>query len=105
MGGGRKPLLLLPKNGITIRVANLYIDLLNSQRAGTLESIRTLKLNRDLAENTYRTVRSSGELRGLIHTGLSLLDAVNELKMPELKICESDAMRIEFDKINIRLKK
>lgn len=91
-------------NGMTIRVANLYIDLLNSQRAGTLESIRSLKLNRDLAENTYRTVRSSGELRGLIHSGLSLFDAVNELKMPELKIFESDAMRIEFEKINARLK-
>lgn len=92
-------------NGMTIRVARLYIDLLNSQREGTMESIKSLKLNRDVAENTYRTVRSSGELRGLIHSGLSLLDAVNELKMPELKIFENDAMRIEFEKINGRLKK
>ena len=91
-------------NGMTIRVANLYIALLDSQREGTMESIRSLKLNRDLAENTYRTVRSSGELRGLIHSGLSLFDAVNELKMPELKIFESDAMRIEFEKISGRLK-
>ncbi|MBQ3395314.1 MAG: hypothetical protein IJG55_03170 [Synergistaceae bacterium] len=92
-------------NGMTIRVARLYIDLLNSQRAGTMESIKSLKLNRDLAENTYRTVRSSGELRSLIHSGLSLFDAVNELKMPELKIFESDAMRVEFEKISGRLKK
>ena len=70
-----------------------------------MESIKSLKLNRDLAENTYRTVRSSGELRSLIHSGLSLFDAVNELKMPELKIFESDAMRIEFEKISGRLKK
>ena len=91
-------------NGMTIRVARLYIDLLNSQRAGTMESIKSLKLNRDLAENTYRTVRSSGELRSLIHSGLSLFDAVNELKMPELKIFESDAMRVEFEKISGRLK-
>ena len=92
-------------NGMTIRVARLYIDLLNSQRAGTMESIKSLKLNRDLAENTYRTVRSSGELRSLIHSGLNLFDAINELKMPELKIFESDAMRIEFEKISGRLKK
>lgn len=91
-------------NGMTIRVARLYIELLNSQREGTMESIKSLKLNRDVAENTYRTVRSSGELRGLIHSGLSLLDAVNELKMPELKIFESDAMRVEFEKISGRLK-
>lgn len=97
--------LNVESNGMTIRVARLYIDLLNSQRAGTMESIKSLKLNRDLAENTYRTVRSSGELRSLIHSGLSLFDAVNELKMPELKIFESDAMRIEFEKISGRLKK
>lgn len=92
-------------NAMTIRVAKLYIELLNSQRTGTMVSIKNLRLNRDLAENTYRTVRSSGELRGLIHSGLSVFDSVNALSMPELKIFESDAMRLEFEEINRRLKK
>ena len=92
-------------NALTVRVANLYVKLLDQQKAATLESIKSLKLNRDLAENTYKTVKSSGELRGLIHSGLSLFDTINALKMPELKIFESGAMRLEFEEINRRLKK
>lgn len=91
-------------NAVTIQAAKLYIELLNSQKASSEESIRKLKLNRDLAENTYRTVRSSVELRGLIHSGLGLFDAVNELSMPELKVFESDAMRLEFEELNRRLR-
>lgn len=92
-------------NAMTVKVANLYIELLNSQRKGTMESLKSLRLNRDLAENTYKTVRSSGELRGLIHSGLKLFDAVDALKMPELKVFESGVMRMEFEEINRRLRK
>ena len=92
-------------NEMTIQAAGLYNELLNSQRAGTLESIKSLKLNRDLAENTYRTVRSSGELKGLIHSGLSLFDSIDGLSMPELKIFGSDVLKLEFEEISRRLKK
>ena len=92
-------------NEMTIKVANLYAKLLDSQRASATNSIKSMSLNRDLAENTYRTVRSSGELKGLIHSGLTLFDALdNNLSMPELKIFESDVMRLEFEEINRRLK-
>ena len=92
-------------NELTIQVANLYEKLLKSQRASTLKGIENMKKNRDVAENTYKTVRSSGELRGLIHSGLNLFDAIDGLSMPELKIFESGAMRSEFEEINRRLKK
>ena len=92
-------------NALTIQVANLYIELLDTQKSGTLESIKSLKLNRDLAENTYKTVRSSAELRGLIRTGLKVFDTLETLKMPELKVFENEAMRVEFEEINRRLKK
>ena len=91
-------------NAMTIQVANLYNKLLDSQRDSINTSIKNLKLNRDLAENTYKTVRSSGELRGLIHSGLNVFDAVNDLSIPELKVFESEIMRLEFDEINRRLK-
>ena len=70
-----------------------------------MDSIKSLRLNRDLAENTYRTVRSSSELRRLIHSGLEAFDTVTNITMPELKIFESGIMRSEFDEINRRLKK
>ena len=92
-------------NATTIEAARLYGELIESQKSSLMKSIRALMLNRDLAENTYKTVRSSGELRGLIHSGLNAFDAVNRLSMPELKIFESGAMRAEFDEINRRLKR
>ena len=92
-------------NATTIEAAKLYAKLLDSQRLSLTASIKSLRLNRDLAENTYKTVRSSGELRRLIHSGLEAFDTVTNLSMPELKIFESGAMREEFDEINRRLKK
>ena len=92
-------------NAVTIRVAKLYSQLLDTQRRGTLSTIKSLRLNRDLAENTYRTVRSTDELRGLIRSGLNLFDTIDALSMPELKIFENGAMRLEFEEINRRLKK
>ncbi|MBQ7733681.1 MAG: hypothetical protein IJT58_06645 [Synergistaceae bacterium] len=92
-------------NAVTIRVAELYSQLLDTQRTGTLNTLKSLRLNRDLAENTYRTVRSTDELRGLIRSGLNLFDTIGALSMPELKIFENGAMRLEFEEINRRLKK
>ncbi|MBR1658062.1 MAG: hypothetical protein IJ697_06310 [Synergistaceae bacterium] len=92
-------------NSVTVQAAKLYGELLDSQRGALMSSLRSLRLNRDLAENTYRTVRSSGELRGLIHSGLNVFDAIGKLSMPELKIFESGIMRAEFDEINRRLKR
>ena len=90
-------------NSTTIEAAKLYGKLLDSQRLSVMNSIKSLRLNRDLAENTYRTVRSSGELRRLIRSGLEAFDTVTNLEMPELRIFESGAMRAEFDEINRRL--
>lgn len=92
-------------NAATVQAAKLYGQLLEAQRLSLMNSIKALRLNRDLAENTYRTVRSSGELQGLIHSGLNAIDAVMRLSMPELKIFEGNALRAEFDEINRRLKR
>ena len=91
-------------NDLTVRVGKLYIELLDSQRKGVIDSIKNLSLNRDLAESTYKTVRSSGELRNLIHSGLNVFDNVNALSMPQLKILENQNLRVEFEEINKRLK-
>ncbi|MBQ6112938.1 MAG: hypothetical protein IJL10_01615 [Synergistaceae bacterium] len=92
-------------NAMTIEAARLYGELIDSQKRAIMNSIAGLKRNRDLAENTYRTVRSSSELRGLIHSGLNAFDAVGNLSMPELKIFENLEMRAEFDEINRRLRR
>ncbi len=92
-------------NAMTARVARLYAELLDSQSKGLRENLQGLRRNRDLAENTYRTVRSSGDLRNLIHSGLALFDSIDALAMPQLQPFESEAMRREFEEINKRLKR
>ena len=91
-------------NEMTIKVARLYIELLKTQRTSINNNLKDLIKNRDVAESTYRTVKSSGDLRNLIHSGLELFDSIHALSMPELQPFESDAMRREFEEINKRLK-
>ncbi len=92
-------------NAMTIKVARLYIELLRSQRASITANLNDLTKNRDVAESTYKTVKSSGDLKNLIRSGLALFDSIHSLSMPELQPFESDAMRREFEEINKRLKK
>lgn len=91
-------------NAMTLRVAELYTRLLDSQRKGILDNLADLRRSRDLAENTYRTVRSSGDLRNLIRSGLELFDSIHALSMPEILPFENEAIRREFDEINKRLR-
>ena len=92
-------------NAMTLRVAELYMQLLDSQRKGILDNLADLRRSRDLAENTYRTVRSSGDLRNLIRSGLELFDSIHALAMPEILPFENEAIRREFEEINKRLKR
>lgn len=92
-------------NAMTVRVAGLYMELLESQRKSVNISLMELRRNRDVAESTYRTVRSSGDLRSLIRSGLELFDSIQALSMPEIQPFRNDAIRKEFEEINRRLKR
>ena len=92
-------------NAMTARVGRLYVELLDSQRRNVMDNLKDLRRNRDLAENTYRTVRSSGDLRNLIRSGLALYDSIHALSMPKLQPFENEAIRREFEEINKRLRR
>ena len=92
-------------NAMTVRVAGLYAELLESQRKSLQKTLAELRRNRDVAENTYKTVRSTGDLRNLIRSGLELFDSIQALSLPEIQPFENDAIRKEFEEINKRLKK
>ncbi|MDR3265466.1 MAG: hypothetical protein LBT15_05580 [Synergistaceae bacterium] len=92
-------------NIMTAQVAELYAELLEGQRKSAMTTLADLRRNRDLAENTYKTVRSTGDLRNLIRTGLDLFDSIQSLSLPRLEPFENDAIRREFEDINRRLKK
>ena len=92
-------------NAMTVRVAGLYIELLEAQRKRIRSSLSDLNRNRDVADNTYNTVRSTGALRNLIREGLELFDSIQALSMPEIQPFESDTIQKEFEEINKRLRK
>jgi hypothetical protein len=92
-------------NAMTIRAAALYAELLEGQRRSVMATLLDLRRNRDLAENTYKTVRSTSDLRNLIRSGLDLFDSIQNLSMPKLQPFESEGIRKEFEAINKRLKK
>ena len=91
-------------NAMTIRVAKLYAELLESQRRSVMMTLSDLRRGRDVAENTYKTVKSTGDLRNLIRSGLDLFDSIRSLSMPQIQPFENDAIRKEFEEINKRLK-
>lgn len=90
-------------NSMTVRVARLYQKLLSAQRDDTVKKLSALRANRKLAENTYRTVCSSGDLKHLIKSGLTLFDSLSSLSVPALVPFENSQIRAEFDEINRRL--
>lgn len=90
-------------NAMTIGVTTLYGELLEKQRKTALATLAGLRRNRDLVDNTYKTVRSSADLRNLIRSGLELFDATQTLSMPEIQPFENDAIRKEFEEINRRI--
>ena len=92
-------------NAMTIRVAGLYAELLENQRKSVMTTLANLHRNRDVAENTYKTIRSTGDLRSLIQSGLELFDSIQSLTMPQIQTLEYEAIRKEFEEINKRLKK
>ncbi|MDR1378367.1 MAG: hypothetical protein LBJ36_04885 [Synergistaceae bacterium] len=92
-------------NAMTARVAELYAELLEGQRKNFKVTLMDLQRNRDVAESTYKTVRSTGDLRNLIRAGLDLFDSIHPLSMPQLQSFENEAIRKEFEEINKRLRK
>jgi hypothetical protein len=92
-------------NAMTARVAELYTELLEGQRKSFMVTLADLQRNRDVAESTYKTVRSTGDMRNLIRAGLDLFDSIRPLSMPQLQPFENEAIRKEFEEINKRLRK
>jgi len=93
-------------NALTVRVADLYAELLENQSESVRATLVTLHNARYVAENTYRTIRSSADLRNLIQSGLELFDTIHNLSlsMPQIQAFEYDAIRKEFEEINRRLR-
>lgn len=89
---------------LTLEVASFYRGYLEEQ-ARTVAKARS-RLARDLAiaENTYETVKVSGELIALMQSSQQLLDTLMSRQVPALRTFENLQMKREFEKLTERLR-
>lgn len=91
-------------NSLTLRAAKLYEDLLSRQRSRLVLCLHGLERDREVAKNTYDTVRHSSDLSGLIQSGLKLFDTLIALQVPEIRTFENAGIRREFEELTRRLR-
>jgi hypothetical protein len=90
-------------NQLTVDTAELYIVLLEQQRAKVADARRTINSDLRLARNTYQTVRYSAQLLAILQTTQRSFDALMELQVPELVPFTSSRVQREFEALSRRI--
>lgn len=94
----------LDLNSRTIDLADLYEKHLQ-RRLEDLERLAgEMKINYELARNTFRTVKVGGELVDVIRAGEKDLRSIFEFEPPKLEAFYDKKLREEFDAITAELK-
>lgn len=88
---------------LTLQSARLYRDYLYQQAHAVARSQQELARDLAVAKNTYETVKVSGELVQLIHSGQQLLENLFSKQMPTLFSFRNLELKREFEKLTLRL--
>ena len=88
----------------TLQAAEMYRGYLEQQRQSIREARDKLQQNLAVAENTYETVRISGDLLRVMRASEALFDSLFDLQVPELRPFENIELRREFEKLTGRLR-
>jgi len=81
---------------LTLQTAELYKKHLNRQRDKVEIARNKTESDLQIAQNTYRTVRVSGELINLLRTSQKSFDTLLNIQVPDLLVFESLQMKQEF---------
>ncbi|MDM8565463.1 hypothetical protein QUF74_07405 [Candidatus Halobeggiatoa sp. HSG11] len=81
---------------LTLQTAELYKKHLNRQRGKVEIAKNKTESDLQIAQNTYRTVRVSGELINLLRTSQKSFDTLLNIQVPDLLVFESLQMKQEF---------
>jgi ElaB/YqjD/DUF883 family membrane-anchored ribosome-binding protein len=81
---------------LTLKTAELYQQHLIGQRSKVLIAVQKTMTDLQIAENTYKTVRVSGELVNLLRTSQKTFDLLLNLQIPDLLVFENLQMKQEF---------
>ena len=81
---------------LTQKTARLYRYYLEKNQSRIKASIQRVQAERQVADNTYQTVRSAAALMGVMAESERFYNALSKLQMPELIQFENDAVKAEF---------
>jgi len=86
----------LEAQNLTFKTAMLYKQHLIKQRRKIIIARNKTADDLQIAQNTYKTVRVSGELINLLRTSQKSFDALLKIQVPELLVFENMQMKQEF---------
>lgn len=89
----------------TLEAATLYRDYLVQQRGGLEEARDKLRENLSVAQNTYETVKISGDLLRVMNSSEDLFELLFELQVPTLRPFENLEVKREFVKLTTQLRR
>jgi hypothetical protein len=84
---------------LTLQAAGRYRDYLLSQRRQVLQARERLSRDLAVAQNTYETVKVSGDLVSLMKHSRHLIDTLFTLQAPPLRAFENLEMKREFERL------
>lgn len=90
-------------NELTAAAAFKYCRLLELQKKNVRNCVDNLRRDREVAANTYATVRHISDMSTVMRSGLRLFDVLSSMQLPEIRTFHSDSVRKEFDEITRRL--
>ncbi len=93
----------LEAQNLTLRTAALYREHLTGQRAKIITARDTTQADLEVALNTYKTVKLSGELVNLLRTSQKSFDLLLNIQVPDLLVFENAQMKKEFANLSGRL--
>lgn len=91
-------------NARTIELAELYADHLRSRKDRLQTLLKDMKINFELARNTFRTVKVGAELLDVIQTSEKDLLRIFEFEPPQLDAFYDKELRREFDALTQKLR-
>jgi len=89
---------------LTLKVAKLYAQQLNKQKAKVEEAFILAKNDYRVAKNTFDTVKLSAELIRLMKTNQALFNALMNIQIPEIVPFKNIQMQKKFEELSVLLK-
>lgn len=88
---------------LTVKVADLYIQLLKDQKEKIISAQIKAQDDLKLARNTYDTVEVSADLLNLLDYSQGAFNTIMELQVPDIVPFENLEMEMEFQKLSKRM--